>query len=315
MEPAKVLFISTWINNPELIPIQRDLIKKYCKEDADLLVILDGKTVPCFTNFGDPSVRQKQIDICRANNINFIEVPPELHMEPDRCKLFTTNNHAVYNTNMRNYIHDPSSRTAVSNQLGWNTFHKYLRSKYQYLAMIQSDMFPFVPFSVKEMLNGNSLLYRDDIRENIRGNLHYAWDGILMFDFAVQPDIDWNEWNFDSGFQQDDIFADTGGGTWMILKKIINKKDVYRKACLKWTISDPFLETLPEELRAFIKTDIKNEGENIYAEIFDSSFLHLRGGGNWEFVPHVKNDAWRIGMEKQQARIPLFIKTALELLI
>jgi hypothetical protein len=46
----KVLFISTWINHPECIPVQRDLIKKFCKEDTDFLAVLDGKTEECFTN-------------------------------------------------------------------------------------------------------------------------------------------------------------------------------------------------------------------------------------------------------------------------
>ena len=303
-QASKVLFISTWINNPELIPVQRDLIKKFCKEDTGFLAVLDGKTTPCFTNFGDTTMRQRQIDICKANNIDYVEVPPNLHTEPHRQQLFSSPT-TTYTTNYRNYEIDPSSRTAVSNQFGWHVFHTHLAKHYTLLTMIQSDVFPFAPFSVREMLDGNSLLYKDQHREPI----HYAWDGFLMFDFSVDKTIPWDTWNFDSGFQHETVFTDTGGGTWTILPKISKKKNIDALNSLQWTFSDPALAELPAPILEFLKNDVRNEGDKIFSEIKNHYFIHLRGGGNWEFIKNLGE-----GMVVQQSRFQAFIETSQKLL-
>ena len=301
----KVLFISTWINNPELIPIQRDLIKKFCSEDAELLAVLDGKPTPCFTNFGDTSMRQRQIDTCRAAGITFVEVPPDLHKEPHRAQLFSVKPPGHYTTDFRNYELDPSSRTAVANQFGWRTYHQYLASTYDYLVMIQSDVFPFRPFSVREMLDGNSLLYKDQEREPI----HYAWDGFLMFDFTKDKTIPWNEWNFDSGIQHDTVFTDTGGGTWPILLKIPLKKNIDTKNSLQWSKDDPYLKTLPSPVQAFLLDDVRNKDDKIFSEIKHHHFVHLRGGGNWEFIQNLGE-----GIVIQKTRFEAFAELAQKLL-
>ena len=303
----KILFISTWINNPELIPIQRDLIKKFCapSENAEFLAVLDGKTTPCFTNFGDTSMRQRQINTCRAANINFVEVPSDIHTEPNRQQLFAVKPPGKYNTDYRNYELDPSSRTAVSNQFGWRVFHKYLAQYYDYLVMIQSDVFPFRPFSVREMLDGNSLLYEDQYREPI----HYAWDGFLMFDFTKDKSIPWEEWNFDSGIQHDNVFTDTGGGTWPLLLKISLKKHIDTKCSLQWSYQDPFLKTLPATIQAFLLEDIRNKEDKIFSEIKHHHFIHLRGGGNWEFIKNLRE-----GVTIQKTRFEAFADVARKLL-
>jgi len=316
----KVLFISTWINNPEFIPIQRDLIRKFCQESAELLVVLDGKTTPCFTNFGDTTIRQRQIDICRANNINFVEVPPNLHEEPQRRQLFQEGMEAdmIYDISYRNTTMDPSSRTGTANQFGWRTFHQFLKPHYQYLVMIQSDVFPFAPFSVVEMLSGpegpHSLLYKNQYRVSDDGKreINYAWDGFLMFNFGndslAEGPIPWNEWNFENGIQNG-IFTDTGGGTWTILPKIQKKKDIDAKNSLQWTFQDPIVATLPSPVREFLQNDIRNEGEKIFSEIKHHFFIHLRGGGNWEFI---KNPGE--GLVIQEQRFQAFIRCCLKLL-
>jgi hypothetical protein len=265
-EPT-VLFISTWINNPELIPIQRNLINKFCKENVKFLAVLDGKTTPCFTNFGDTTMRQRQINICKENSIDYVEVPPDFHSEPGRKQLFEF---GEYDTSYRNTNVDPSSRTAVSNQFGWRIFHTNLKKWFTHLVMIQSDVFPFAPFSVREMLDGNSLLYKDQYREPI----HYAWDGFLMFDFSQEPEISWDEWNFDSGIQHKTVFTDTGGGTWTILPKIQKKKNIQSRDSLQWTKNDSWFETLPTPIQNFILNDSRNEGNKLFSEIKHFKFIH-----------------------------------------
>lgn len=288
-----------------MIPIQRDLIKKFCGEQSELLAVLDGKTTPCFTNFGDTSMRQRQIDTCRAAGINFVEVPPNLHTEPQRQQLFDVKSPGKYTTDFRNYELDPSSRTAVSNQFGWRVFHQHLAQHYDYLVMIQSDIFPFRPFSVRDMLDGNSLLFKDQDRAPI----HYAWDGFLMFDFTKDRSIPWNEWNFDSGMQHENVFTDTGGGTWPLLLKIPLKKNIDAKNSGQWSQEDPYLKTLPEDIQKFLLDDIRNKDGNIFSEIKHHHFIHLRGGGNWEFIKYLGE-----GIVIQKTRFEAFAEVARALL-
>jgi len=300
-EPT-VLFISTWINNPELIPIQRNLINKFCKENMKFLAVLDGKTTPCFTNFGDTTMRQRQINICKENSIDYVEVPPDFHSEPGRKQLFEF---GEYDTSYRNTNLDPSSRTAVSNQFGWRIFHTNLKKWFTHLVMIQSDVFPFAPFSVREMLDGNSLLYKDQYREPI----HYAWDGFLMFDFSQEPEISWDEWNFDSGIQHKTVFTDTGGGTWTILPKIQKKKNIQSRDSLQWTKNDSWFETLPTPIQNFILNDSRNEGNKLFSEIKHFKFIHLRGAGNWEYIKDLEK-----GFQIQSKRFVTFTEAASQLL-
>lgn len=309
---SKVLFISTWINNPDFIPIQRDLIKKFCKEEADLLCVLDGKDdVSDFTNEGHTNIRKEMIDICKKNDINFIEVPKELHQQPLRNTLFPS---FLYNDTYSTRHLDPSSRTAVSNQLGYNTFHKYL-SHYRYLVMIQSDVFPFKEFSVVDMLDGNSLLYKNQVREtnDKKHTISHAWDGFLFFDFMVDKSINWNTFSFDTGHTgiNKNIFTDTGGATWYILEKILQKKKISSKDSLQWSLSDPYIDTLPQPIQNFCCCDIRNKDGNIFSEIMNDNFIHLRGGGNWEFIN--SNEAeW---LKKQNTRFNMFKHTCLQLLL
>jgi hypothetical protein len=178
--------------------------------------------------------------------------------------------------------------------------------------MLQSDIFPFEPFSVIDMLEGNSLLYRDEFRESDTKNyiMHYAWDGFLMFDFKADPLIDsslWKTFSFDDMFQRGDVFTDTGGGSWYILEKLQKKKKIECKMSLKWLNSDPILKTFPEPIQQFINTDVRNDENKMFSEIKHKSFIHLSGGGNWEF--HTE-----IILQQQQERFNKFIYTIKELL-
>jgi hypothetical protein len=311
MKP-KVLFISTWVNHPELISLQRDLIKKFCKEDADFLAVIDAKTEVCFTNAGNINMRQELVNTCKDNKIQYIEVPPDFHFEEKRKQLFPEFLSAQASPHIYRHI-NPSSRTAVANQLGYNTFLTHL-THYRYLVMLQSDIFPFEPFSVIDMLEGNSLLYNEQYRESEdkQHSMHYAWDGFLMFDFKADPSIDvalWETFSFDDQIQKGDIFTDTGGGTWYILDQLQKKKKCNFKNSLQWLNSDPILETFPESIQFFINTDIRNEKDKIYSEIKQGSFIHLRGGGNWEVLYKIPNL-----LEKQDHRCKMFHSAARSLL-
>jgi len=308
----KVLFISTWVNHPELISLQRDLIKKFCKEDADFLAVIDAKTEVCYTNLGNTNIRQEMINTCKENKIQHIEVPPDFHFEEKRKQLFPEFLSAQASPHI--YRHNnPSSRTAVANQVGYNTFLTYL-THYRYLVMLQSDVFPFQPFSVIDMLDGNSLLYKDQFRESEdkQYSMHYAWDGFLMFDFKADPSIEaslWKTFSFDDQIQKGYIYTDTGGGTWYILEKLQKKKKAEYKNSLLWLNNDPILEIFPEQIQLFLNTDVRNEGDKIYSEIKERSFIHLRGGGNWEALYKIPNL-----LEMQDQRCKMFHSAARSLL-
>jgi len=175
-------------------------------------------------------------------------------------------------------------------------------------------VFPFQPFSVIDMLDGNSLLYKDQFRESDdkQYSIHYAWDGFLMFDFKADPSIDaslWKTFSFDDQIQKGYIYTDTGGGTWHILEKLQKKKMARCKNSLQWLNSDALLETFPQEIQTFLNTDPRNERDKLFSEIKQESFLHLRGGGNWEILYNIPNL-----FQIQEQRYKSFISAARALL-
>jgi hypothetical protein len=131
-----------------------------------------------------------------------------------------------------------------------------------------------------------------------------------MFDFKADPSIDlslWKTFSFDDQIQKGYIYTDTGGGTWYILEKLQKKKKAECKNSLQWLTSDPILQTFPNQIQIFLNTDIRNEGNKIFSEIKQENFIHLRGGGNWEFHNEII-------LQQQQERFNKFIYTIKELL-
>jgi hypothetical protein len=130
-----------------------------------------------------------------------------------------------------------------------------------------------------------------------------------MFDFSQEPTIPWNEWNFDSGIQNKTVFTDTGGGTWTLLPKIMKKKNIQSRDSLQWTKDDSLFETLPAPIQKFLLNDNRNEGNKVFSEIKHFKFIHLRGGGNWEYMRDLGK-----GLQIQTERFEAFTEAASQLL-
>jgi hypothetical protein len=133
-----------------------------------------------------------------------------------------------------------------------------------------------------------------------------------MFDFKADTSIDialWKTFSFDDMFQKGNVYTDTGGGTWHILEQLQKKKMADCKNSLSWLNADPILKTFPEEIQAFLNTDLRNEGDKLFSEINHNNFIHLRGGGNWEII-YIKTNI----LDIQEQRYKSFLSTARALL-
>lgn len=283
---SPVLFVTTWINHPETVAIQKQLIEKFCAEKPSFLAIIDAKETADFSNFGDASMRQQLIDECKKQDIIAFPVPPELHQGEARSKLFPfPTNHTVLSSFLEG---DPSARNAVACQFAWNIVLKYL-THYKYVVFLQSDIFPFAPFSVVKRLEGRTLEFKSQIRfsQDKSQQIEYAWDGFLMFDLEAMLAMS-EPFSFEYGPQAHGISTDTGGGSWKFVKALAPGQAVRisSKDSLQWTweTGENQILLVPDCIRDFILSDPRNIGDQIYTEIKSGAFIHLRGGGNWEYM-------------------------------
>jgi len=259
--------VTAVVNNVDFIEIQYYTLKKYFKGEYEFIVFNDAKDFPDFTNDGDVTIKNKIEILCSKLNIKCINLPNDSH------KLIKT----------------PSTRTANS----MNYILNYQIQNPDKYLLLDSDMFLVDYFDVNKYSNYDCAVVLQS-RNNYK--THYFWNGIYYFDMLKMTNIDTLNWNCCAG-------CDTGGMTqkWLLSQmennlmpntdeirwsnKGFHTKNIYFIKHL-WSCSWNKSE-LPEGLRnniklvEFFESDIRNENNKIFCEIYDDVFLHYRAGGNW----------------------------------
>jgi hypothetical protein len=259
--------VTAVVNNPEFIELQYYTLKKFFKGDYEFIVFNDAKSFPDLSNYDDPSIREKIENVCKSLGIKCINIPNDHHR----------------------YVVGPSARTADS----MNYILNYqVRHPDQYLVL-DSDMFlinDFYPNRYSKYSCGIVLQSRYNNKVN------YLWNGLYYFDMKKVKNVNYMNWNCCTD-------CDTGGMMQNWLQKEIERNnmpnwyELYKSdktfhmdtiylmrhlSSMNWDLSQ-----LPEEfkdnedLKDFFKSDLRNQNGKFYCEIFDNTFLHYRGGGNW----------------------------------
>jgi hypothetical protein len=286
-ETPSVLFLVNWVNHAYLLPLQKKLLEKYCKERVDYLAILDLKKDYHYTNIGNPEAWKELVTTCESNGISYIEMPQEFHLER-REELFEK-----FAFPKREYLtpifkqFDASARDCAVTQYAWNYARKH-KKEYQYICIIQSDIIPFQPFSVIEKLGGHSILYQEApiIVESKPIDLYYAWSGFLMMDLLAEQNAPWDLMCFEYGYVRDEYYLDTGGATWILLEKLEKKKKLVSKPA-NLVKTDPMFTRFPKVVQEFYESDIQNGYTS--SELKDSEFIHLGNISNWYVADDMKN--------------------------
>ena len=74
--------VSVFVNNPIFIELMYNSIKKFLKteQDYELIIFNDAKTWTDITNFGDVTMKQQIVDMCKKLNIPCINIPNSHHI-------------------------------------------------------------------------------------------------------------------------------------------------------------------------------------------------------------------------------------------
>jgi hypothetical protein len=242
------------VNNPIFIEIQFYTLQKYFKGEYEFIVFNDAKDFPDFTNSGDITLKAQIKDTCGRLNIKCIDIPNLDHHQ----------------------IKDPSTRTAHS----MNYILQYQKEYPDQYLVMDSDMFLVDDFDIHTYYDYSCAVVH---QSRLDKKIHYFWNGLYYFDTTRMKHLECLNWDCSP-------YCDTGGRTqeWLGKHRLENdeySREIYFMTHLssgRWT-----LQELPAKLKEnkglveFLKTDPRNEKEQLFCELYDNVFLHYRCGGNW----------------------------------
>lgn len=251
---AKVLVITHTFNRPDFIELQHKTFKKFLKDDYEFVVFNDADR--------NPSMHNQITSMCNKLNLRCITIPQALHDKP--------------------YLYSPhgsntNSRCAIVVQysldiLGFD--HNDV------VAIIDSDMFLIKPFSIKEFLGKYDIAGVDQVR----GPVHYLWNGIVFFNMNTIPEKKSMNWNYGSVENQ---ATDVGGYTYYYFKK--HPEVRIKNIEFLYMFHEPAISHLKQrDLDAheiqFLRED--PYGAQFYLDLENNpAFLHYRAGSNWTGMP------------------------------
>lgn len=264
-----VLIMTTAYNRPDFIQIQYKTFKKFLHDDYEFIVFNDAPS---------QSMCDAINKTCNELGLRCIRIPQEIHTYAylKRCPGETFNNSCVRCANVVQY---------ALNNFG---------IQYPGIVMlIDSDMFLVKPFNIKNYLNESNIAGVPQSRINSDNQIvEYIWNGLVFFNMETLPNK--NNIDFNCG-KVLGVSVDVGGHMYHYLKD--NSNVTFKKIIHYW-VSIIFCDTCKknnaeycthntQELfntykmnsltLEFIQTGVKN-----IEFLIDSSFLHYRGGGNWD---------------------------------
>jgi hypothetical protein len=248
---------------PEFLQIQVRLLRALCADSLQVVVVNDAKDFADHSNFGQADAAEQISAVCKQEGLIELRYPQHLHrkrLRPPRKSL-------------------PSQRTSESLQFGYDNI---LKSGATYVAVIDSDMFPFVPFSFAELLGQADMAGIPQERTNRffpSVKVKYLWNGVLLLN--VENMRAPSKLDFGCGYVNF-TNTDTGGRIAHYLNEFpgTQVQPIPTLHSGHWhTIPD----NVPPPLADFIRTDPMNNG-SFFSELYGSCLFHFRGGGNWQAV-------------------------------
>lgn len=240
------------VNNPKFIELQHTSLKYFVSGDYDFTVFNDAKSWPDFSNFNDDSVRREIQRVCERLNIPCINLENS-HHKFDAC---------------------PAHRCADAN----TAMLEVQRSNPANYLVIDSDMFPIVPFKTNKYMKYDAA-FVPQMRKNDSKKVEYFWNGIYYFNMETLTPQAKLSWKCDD---IEGVWTDVGGGMYYFLQE--SKNNFYKIPHLHsghWDALD-FPLTCDNKWLNYIKNDVRNTGTKFYSELYDNTFFHFRAGGNWE---------------------------------
>lgn len=263
----KTLVLSIHTNYPAFLDLQLRLSKKNLKFDYDFVVGWDEPESPD-KSLGLSDSRFIAENLTLSLGATFHRIPRWVHTERNRLffrsdlRKFSPLDPAIRCSNTLNYM---------LGLLPWQT--------YKQILVLDSDMFPIKEVKISPV---DELRPIAGVRQlsGRQKKYEYFWNGIVWihgrapFSHLINFDI----------VKSTSVRTDVGGATnqYIQLCRHLGLEPVFlgHLSSLNWTIRDLTELELPEPLKERILSDYRNEN-GFYSEIYEGSFLHYRGGGNW----------------------------------
>jgi len=242
--------VSVFVNNPIFIELMYNSIKNFFKteQEYELIIFNDAKTWPDITNFGDITMEQQIIDMCKKLNISCINIPNSHHISQ----------------------HAPSVRHADS----VNFITKFMLKYPDTYLMLDSDMFFVDYFDIKEFEN-YYFCYINQSR-NINNNIiNYPWPNFFYLNINEIPNKDLIDWSIDTGL-------DAGGkcAKWLTTLDKNKVLQIQHLWSCNWNEKD-IPESINKNITLFLNNDVRNQNGKYFSELYHKKILHYRGGSNW----------------------------------
>jgi hypothetical protein len=271
MKKIKVITtVATW---PTALQLQLTGLRKYMKEDFDLIAFIDTPSEPGPYNLWDEKLRNKALEYSNEIGVKTYLVPEEIHLK--RKDLFPkTKELSGNNANLR-----------ASDTLQYAFMNEVLESDSPIMFM-DNDMFPVNYFSWYEKMDNNKIIrsvFHSSKARFSKRFVTYLWSGLLFIDSENMPSKE--IWSFDCG-KINGIRVDVSGQTYHWLEQIkkLNNlakvEKIQHLSSLNWA-ADSIPKFLENELINFIISDARNIDSKFYCEIYDECFIHFRAGSNW----------------------------------
>lgn len=241
--------ISVCVNNPLLIEMQYNSIKKFFKSDNyEFIIFNDAKSWPDLTNFGDITIINKIIDVCKQLNIPCINIPNSHH------------------------INQQSASIRHADSLNFIT--KFMLNHPDEYLMLDSDMFFIDYFDIKEFEN----YYFCYINQNRMVNnvlINYPWPNFFYININTIPYKELIDWSVSPG-------CDSGGKASLWLSKLNNEKILKIKHLYSggWDESDLPI-SINKNITKFLDNDVRNKNGKYFSELYHNKIFHYRGASNW----------------------------------
>lgn len=248
---GEILIITHSYNRPEFIAIQHKTFKNFLK-DKDYTFIV-------FNDAPDNATKESIDAMCRSLKINCIRIPQKIHTYAylRRWPGEGFNSACVRCANVVQYS---------LNEVGLH--HNDI------VVIIDSDMFLVKEFSIREFMHGFDLA---GVPQSRNSTVHYIWNGLVFLNMSTLPDKQLI--NFNCG-RVNDIPVDVGGQ----LHHYLSSHPLLRIQYIdQWYLRYPLsMVTLQEHKLNQATIDfILSEPSNVEF-ILNKTFLHYRGGTNWD---------------------------------
>ena len=240
--------LSTAINNPGFIELQKNSILKYVNsvvgaENTELIIFNDAKDWDDYTNFFNAhDINKNMVNKVCANRcyLKCIDVPNTFHRSIIDLKYRYVD---TLNFMMTYMLNNPDKYLVIDSDM-------FFVDKLNF-SQLDSCYFAYVEQSTDGLPSPN-MFYIDTINLNNKESI--KWD-------INQSDLDW-----------------------LNLLKNNNEPDKIIKfnylPSLLWTEKD-IPSNIHYNIRAFLYNDRRNANGMFFSEIYNNNILHIKGGSNW----------------------------------